>query len=128
MRFVLGVVLVVGCLMWMHGNGLLPSSTNLDDDATYRSIWERAMDAKTLRVPLVPVPEVVLNALSTLNAGVAGILLILSAIWRSWKIGLLQVVAAAIMVVGPVMDFPTLLCLGAGVGLSVLGFVVGRDT
>jgi serine/threonine protein kinase len=79
--------------------------------------------------------NVVLRALSSFNAGVAGILLILSAIWRSWKIGLLQVVAAAIMVIGPLAGAPAmgpltpnLSCLVAGLGLSVLGFVVGRDT
>jgi serine/threonine protein kinase len=77
----------------------------------------------------------VLRALSSFNAGVAGILLILSAIWRSWKMGLLQLVAAAIIVIGPVAGAPgmgpltpSLLSLATGFGLSVLAFFVGRDT
>jgi hypothetical protein len=61
--------------------------------------------------------------------------LLASALWRSWKIGLLTLVGAAVMVIGPVSGVvsddtglsPFTVCLAAGGALMVLGFLFGRD-
>ena len=132
-RLLLGVVLLVGCLTWLNARQLLPGASNLDEASAYQSLWERAKDAEPLSIPLVP--EVVLKAFASINPGVAGLLLLLSAIWRSWKIGFVQILAAAVMVIGPVAGVrdvgplsPQLLCLAVGGGLSLIGFLFGRDT
>jgi serine/threonine protein kinase len=129
-RLLLGAALLVACLAWMHRHGLVPNSSNLWELDT----WTRmAAEKDPLSVPMVP--DVVLRALGSINAGVAGLLLLFSAIWRSWKIGFIQILAAAILVIGPVAGVPAvgplrpqLLCLAAGVGLSIIGFFFGRDT
>jgi hypothetical protein len=132
-RFMLGASLLLICLLWMHTRHLLPGASDLDEADTYTSVWERAQKAEPLHVPLVP--DVVLRAFASINPGVAGVLLLLSAIWRSWKNGLLQLLAAAIMVIGPVAGVPEVgpltpqvVCLAAGGALSLLGFLFGRDT
>jgi hypothetical protein len=131
-RFILGAVLLLGCLAWLYKNDLLPSTTNFDESATYTSIWEKMQEAKPLSLPL---PSVLLQIFNSMNPGVAGIILLLTSIWRSWKIGLLTIVGAAIMVIGPVTGLvPTLgmpawvVCLAAGAVVALVGFVIGRDT
>lgn len=132
-RFTVGAALLLVCLLWLQRNGLLPSSSNADDLSTYRSIWERLGSARPLVVPL---PEVVLEALCSINAGAAGLLLLLSAIWRSWKIGLLTLLGAALMVIGPVSGqvppigplSAQMTCLAGGGLVMLLGFWLGRDT
>ena len=65
----------------------------------------------------------------------SGLGLVMSAIWRNWKIGLLTLLGAAVMVVGPVSGqvpdvepfSPLLLCLAGGAALMGLGFLFGRD-
>jgi hypothetical protein len=124
-RFVAGALLLLGCLFWLHKNGLLPSSTNFDDTATYRSIWEKLGEAEPLALPL---PEAVLRVFGNINPGVAGLLLLVSSIWRSWKIGLLTLAGAAIMVLGPAYGVPWLVCLAVGGAVMLAGFLFGRDT
>jgi hypothetical protein len=132
-RFMLGASLLLICLLWMHTRHLLPGASDLDEAETYTSVWERAREAEPLHVPLVP--EVVLRAFASINPGVAGVLLLLSAVWRSWKIGFVQLLAAATMVIGPVAGVPEVgpltpqvVCLAVGGALSLVGFLFGRDT
>jgi serine/threonine protein kinase len=131
-RFLIGATLLVICLVWLHKNGLLPSSTTFDDKETYASIWERMKDAKPLEWPM---PQVFRDMFSSINPGAAGLLLVLSALWRSWKIGFLTLAGAAIMVIGPVTGMvpalgmtTALVSLGAGSLVMLLGFLYGRDT
>jgi hypothetical protein len=133
-RFVISAVLLLISLYWMSSNRLLPSSTNFDEGGTYSSIWARMKDAKPLAIPAVP--EIVMQALCSVNALAAGTLLLLSAMWFSWKIGSAQILATIIMVIGPVLGVvpelfgltPQIFCLVIGAGISVLGFLFGRDT
>ena len=105
-----------------------------NDPEAWKQIWRGGQTAEPLSVPLVP--EVVLQAVCSLGALIAGLVLILSAYWLSWKIGVTVLLAAAVMVVGPVTGLvpqvwvftPALLCLAAGGVLALLGFLFGRDT
>jgi hypothetical protein len=87
---------------------------------------------KPLELPLVPAP--VAEVLSGLNAGVAGLLLLLSAFFRGWKVSLLVLPGAAVALLGHrfgVPGFgplgPSLVSMAAGMGLAVLGFIFLRS-
>jgi serine/threonine protein kinase len=133
-RFVVAAFLLVVCLFWLHSRELLPGTSNLEEGWRWQQLWEQGQTAEPLDVPALP--EVVRRALCSLSAGIAGAVLLLSAIWRSWKIGVLVLLGAAVMVVGPVSGWvpvvesldPFLVWLLAGGALALLGFLFGRDT
>jgi hypothetical protein len=97
-------------------------------------LWEKGQQVPPLAAP--GVPEAVLQAVCSLGAAIAGLVLVISAVWRSPKIGLLTLLGAAIMVFGPVSGkvsavetvSPFVLCLVFGGGVMALGFLFGRDT
>ncbi|MFO0930628.1 MAG: protein kinase [Gemmataceae bacterium] len=132
-RFLVGGALVLVSLYWLQSNGLLPTSRVANDPSVYRSIWERVGEAEPLRLPL---PEAVVNGLCSLDALAAGLLLVFSVFWRSWKIGVLTLAGAAVLVAGPGCGLvpalgplsPPAVCRLAGGALMVLGFWRGRDT
>jgi serine/threonine protein kinase len=132
LRFVLGALLLVGCLWWLHWRGLLPEAENVERLFNVGQLWEEAQAAEPLALPMIP--AAVMKPLCSLSAGVMGLLLMLSAIWQSWKIGLLQYLALAVALAGPLFIpelgplSPALASLAIGAGLSLLGFVFGRDT
>jgi hypothetical protein len=133
-RLLLGAALLVSSLYWLNERGLLPGSGELEEAWRWQQLWEKGQTVPPLEVPQVP--EVVLRAVCSLGAAIAGLVLVVSAVWRSWKIGLLTLLGAAVMVVGPVsghvpVDAPLgsfLLCLTAGGALMLLGFLFGRDS
>jgi len=135
-RFVVGAVLLLVGMIWMNANNLLPSANiaNIDDPTMYAGLWQQMQEPQNpLRIPLMPAS--LLTALCSVNAVLAGLALLLSSIWRSWKIGLLVLLGAAIMVFGPVSGLlpalgpltPHLAGLAVGGGVVVLGFLFGRD-
>lgn len=133
-RFLIGSVLLVISLGWMYANNLLPSSTNFDAKETYTAIWTRMKETKPLAVP--GVPEVVLKALCGVGALAAGFVLVVSSLWYSWRMGVLQYLAAAVFLAGPVSGYlPEVgplssleVSLMAGAAISLVGFLFGRDT
>jgi hypothetical protein len=133
-RFLVGAVLLAVALVWLHQRELLPDTSNLEEGWRWRDLWEKGQVAEPLRIPLLP--EAASQALCSLGAVIAGLVLLVSALWQHWKIGLLTLLGAAVMVVGPVSGrvpaaeslSPFLLCLVVGGGLMVLGFVFGRGT
>jgi hypothetical protein len=132
-RFLAGAVLLAGCLVWVNARDLVPQAEGLLAWSGWREWWYRAEVAQPLRVPLLP--ALVGQVLSTCNAGLAGLLLVLSAVWRSPKMGLFLLPAAALMAVGPLYPAPAgvpltpnLFWLACGGALALLGFLFGRDT
>jgi serine/threonine protein kinase len=132
-RFLIGAVLLVVALFWLYVRGLLPGASNVEEGWRWHKMWTEAQTVEPLAVPLVP--EVVRQAMCSLGALIGGLILLVSSLWRSWKIGVLTLLGAAVMVVGPVSGYlpdvgisPFLLGLGAGGALVALGFLFGRDT
>lgn len=123
-RFLTGVALVLLCLWWLHRNQLLPSSADYDSPATYSAIWAKIQGGEARPLPL---PEAVRDLFNSINPGVAGLLLIVSSVWRYWQIGLLVLLGAAIIVLGPAILTPTA-SLAIGGGIAAAGFVFGRGT
>jgi hypothetical protein len=132
-RFVVGATLLGTSLWWLHTRGLLPGRAELNQEWAWRQLWEKGQQVPPLTI--AGVPEIVLQAVCSLGAAIAGLALILSANWRSPKIGVLTLLGAAVMVAGPVSGLvsavegvsPFVLCLIAGGGIMVLGFLFGRD-
>jgi len=92
LRFLVGSALLVGCLLWMNQNGVFSSEdgilANLD---SVRVLGPSA----PWNVPLVG------RLFDSLNPGIAGLMLLLAACFRGWKMTLFALPAAAIMVFGP---------------------------
>jgi hypothetical protein len=123
------VLLGVG-LLWMNARNLIPSGEGNEDPV---ALWNRSLTEKPL--DLFGIPEAVFGPLCSINAVVAGALLLLTAPWRSPKMGLFLLPAAGLQTLGPMLGVlevgplsPQLLCLAGGVGLALLGFLFGKDT
>jgi serine/threonine protein kinase len=140
-RFTVGALLLVTSLWWLNDRGLLPGSKNFDDRSVWRNLWEQGQQdeeqvGKLLTRLTSWMPEVVRRGIFSLGAGIAGLVLLVSAAWRSPKIGLMTLAGAAVMVFGPVSGHvesiesatPFLICLTVGGSMMVLGFLFGRDT
>jgi hypothetical protein len=131
-RFLIGALLLVVCLLWMNRRDLLPRAEDAEKLFNVSALWAAGQEAKPLSLPVIP--EGLLKPVCSLNAGVLGLLMMLSAIWFSWKIGVFQYAGAFVAIAGPLFVpsvaglSPELASLATGAGLSVLGFVFGRDT
>ena len=142
MRFLLGCLLVAGCALWARQNGLV-SRENLEvvkaavetsvQDQSAASLAGAAQaiggqPTTELAIPLVG------KYLSSFNAGIAGLLLIVLGIFRGWKMSLFALPAAAVMVLGPTLSIPAVIPLStvhvsslvAGLVIAAIGFVFGR--
>jgi serine/threonine protein kinase len=133
-RFLLGAGLLAISLLWLHTRELLPGSSDIEEGWRWQRLWEQSQVALPLTVPAIP--AAVMQALCSLGAVAAGAVLVASALWRSYKIGVLTLLAAAVMVIGPHSGLvpeevglaPLPFCLVAGAGIAALGFLFGRDT
>ena len=129
-RFFVGAALTAACALWMNKENLLPSSTVNDEAQVLSRLWQTTQAdsrATPLSIPLVPAE---VNAmLSSVNAGIAGLALLLSIFWRSWKIGFLVLRGAAVMVIGPTSGYAPRLgpmtaqvsCLAVGGAIAAAG-------
>ena len=152
-RFVLGALLLTGCLIWAKQNELLPTSdtSSLVTGEVHRSIDQTSGSApvnavgtsnvietrstpqrETEPLQLAILPNLVSDWFTSWNPGIAGLLLIISAFFKGPKLGLFIVPAGLIAVVG-VMYLPAVAgippvgvsLIVAGI-LSAVGFNVAR--
>ena len=146
-RFLLGSALVAGFLLWVHQNGII-SGDQIKDVAAkaieqpdmLQAIRDARIDvriparAKPLDLPFLP--RVVGNLFQSINPGVAGLILIISALVRGSRVGLFALPGAAIALIGPALGLPGIgplpaetasLALGAGVAILGLVFAGPRD-
>jgi hypothetical protein len=120
-RFLLGTLLIVLCFLWMNHNELIPDGEVRFDDYLARL---------SLAQPLSFLPGVVGDVFNSLNPGVAGLLLVLSALTRSRNLLFFLVLAVLVLLIGPVTGVPDLLnvdrrhvCLLAGLLLAEFGYI-----
>jgi hypothetical protein len=127
MRFLLGMLLVGCCLLWMYQKELIGQNVRTDN---WLALLERCFSQGEPYE--VPVLKVRVTALSNINAGVAGLLLCLSAVFGGWRMGLFIIPAALLMTAGHLLPWPALplagnhLSLIAGGVLVLLGLLFGR--
>jgi len=87
---------------------------------------------RPLELPLVPAS--VAEWFSSLNVGVAGLLLVLSAFFRGWKVSLLVLSGAAVVLAGQRFGVPAVgpigaaqVSMAAGMALALLAMVLLRE-
>ena len=134
-RFVVGVVLIAGCLLWLHQNRELTGQiTDTADRAVHLRPVElprEAADTVALQVP--GVPDGVLRRFASFNPAVAGLLLVLSAGWRSPRLTSFFVPAAGLIFLGAALGVPGIggwgpgaVSLAAGLAVAAAGFLADR--
>jgi hypothetical protein len=125
-----GLLLLFLCGLWAVQNDLVPPDV-LDNPFHWKQV-----DASKLRPLAIPfVPEVVLRPFNSLNLGVAGLVLLLSLLWPGWRMNLLVVPVAAVILLGeacgmsawnaPIVGTlpPDRVSLVVGLGLLLVGFL-----
>jgi len=145
MRFVVGALLVIACVLWMHKNDLIPGSLK-EQTGSVESLKQvnlesikqirlgDASEAEPLTIPLAP--SIVTELLSSYSAGLAGLVLLASCIFRGKKMTVFMVPAAGIILAGHLIPKVGELSVGplqgqhlvwaAGGVLVVLGVLFGR--
>jgi serine/threonine protein kinase len=141
-RFALGCLLITGCALWARQNGLA-TQENLESvrSAVETSVQEQSASslagaAKALgqqQTSPLAIP-VVGPYLSSFNAAVAGIVLVLLGMFRGWKMSLFALPAAAVMVAGSALGIPALVplanvhvtSLAIGLVIAVVGVLLGQ--
>jgi hypothetical protein len=138
-RFLAGVVLLAGCIAWMHQNtmisqehaaGLVTAAKTGDMKAVQLHVQsgleharqKAAHETTPLDLPIVPADLLVL--VSSFGAGVGGLILICSAFFSGARIALFAIPAAAIPVLGPVLNLPTFGILDPSVAPSLVGAAI----
>jgi hypothetical protein len=131
-RFAAGAVLLLGCLLWLNQNDRLAweklqptlvAHLNLSQDAQ-KTLGVEASSATLKDLTLPAVPESITQWVSSFNAGVAGLILILSVLCRGWVISFWMFPCALVAWVGPQLGVPAAGPLSAEV-VSMAAGVVG---
>jgi eukaryotic-like serine/threonine-protein kinase len=144
-RFVLGAVLLLGCILWANQNGLL---TRENADALRTAVTESAQSgsaaeaSEALRASVAKAPTgsaplrlpLVGDWFGTINPGAAGLVLIVSALFTGWRMSIFALPAAAVMVAAPALGLPDVsvvplahsLGLAVGLAIAVTGIFFGR--
>jgi hypothetical protein len=141
-RFLLATLLIFGCSVWVYQNQNLwreisAAAKKAADEGTADASKFKDLKTEPLKFGTL-LPEAVSNVFSSFNPGVAGILLIFSAIWRNPRVTAVFFVAVLILLFGPqsgVPGFylpgvgdvtPAYVCLGVGLALALVGVVGDR--
>jgi hypothetical protein len=144
-RFLLGAVLVVGCLLWVDQNGIV-TGTQIQEAAAravehpdpLKALRDTRIDVhvpaqtKPLHLPFLPQP--LANLFQGWGAGAAGVILILSALIRGARMALFALPGAAVAMIGPRLDVPAIgpldsamVSMAIGAGVALLGVCFGRS-
>jgi hypothetical protein len=162
-RFLAGAALVVGCLVWMDQNAIVTGRQYREAAEKVREAASKAVESKDvnavreikpreligeeslarareafekggtrpLDVPMVP--RALLQRFNGFNPGVAGLILIVSALFRGTWVNLLSAAGAAVAWLGPSFGPPTaemgkaqLVSMAIGVALMVAGIAISR--
>ncbi len=141
-RFLVGGLLLVGCLLWANQNGLLTREhaetiqSAVTEGVQNQSAQQVAENLKAnLTAETTPLNLPVVGQYFTkINPGIAGLVLIFSSLFRGIKMTLFAAPAAAVMVAAPVLNLPDIpvlplthaLGLAVGAAIAVVGFFFGR--
>jgi eukaryotic-like serine/threonine-protein kinase len=147
-RFLAGAALLAGCIAWMHQNAMISAeqaSAAVDAaksgdlnalqthaQASVARVKERvARKTETLDLPVIP--PAVLHLVSSLGAGAAGLILIVSSFLGGIRIAFFAIPAAAIPILGPGLGLPSFFGLDrslipsiVGAGVLAAGLIFGR--
>src|SRR5262249_34950707 len=122
--FLLGAALLAGCLAWMYQNKLIDqakSAKGLGD------VMKVINPESTKPLEIAAVPGALTRLFDGYAAGVAGLLLMLSAAGRSWKVALTVPPAARFAWLGgPLFGLPALVCTSIGTAVALAALYLDR--
>jgi len=129
-RFVVGAVLLAGWVLWLQQNqGLAEGVLAKLATAIGEADW-KALDpfGKALDLPLLP--AVIREVFHGFRPGIAGLILIVSALMRRWQAAIVAWLATLLLLLGPALGMPALgpltpelASLAAGLGVATLGLI-----
>jgi hypothetical protein len=128
-RAIGGVLLLAGCVMWMHQNGLIPGSEAQQKAIATRDLGD-IQDATATKLqhahPLVieGVPAMLTTWIDSWNSGVAGLLLLASLFYRGNVMSIFAILGAAIVAAGHHVGISTVEPLRAEHVALLLGSVI----
>lgn len=156
-RFLVGAALLASCLLWLHQNEMLTDENMKAVAKAAQEVGSQVKEAGTkvvqtgkvehakvdaprikidtsktrpLRVPMLP-SRIAADYFNTFNPGVAGLILLVSSLFRGPKMALFAFPAAAIALLGPKLGIPFLtssqISMAAGAALGVVGLFFGRS-
>jgi hypothetical protein len=147
-RFLIGSLLISGCLYWMHQNNLVPQQSIIEItqqlretrkvenlDAKRQQITQQmdVRDKDTSELHFGNTSPEVTQWFNGYGPGVAGLLLIIGSLFRGAKISFFMYPAAAVAMFGQAMNLPTIgpiapeyTSLVFGAALGVIGVMFGR--
>lgn len=133
MRFALGCLLILGCILWMNQVGWTEKLSKAAEQAVAAQSLEEVKrvppaDTQPLNWPVVG------RFFDSFNPGVAGLVLVVLALFRGWKMSIFALPAAAIMFLGPALGIPGIGAMGGahatslviGLAVAVAGVFFGR--
>jgi serine/threonine protein kinase len=134
-RFVLGVILMAGCLTWARQNDLMPTDMDLGGA---RSGSDAPASVVNARPPVEPLkigaaPRFLTRWFGGWQAGTAGLLLALSMILNHPRAGLYMIPAALVIIIGaaiaPNIGFihNWMIATAAGAGIALMGVRATRE-
>lgn len=126
-RFLMGCLLIAGCTMWM--------SQTSDDLQPSNLLKEFLSEEPTQPLDLPIIHDLAAKYFYNFNSGLAGIVLVASALVFGWRISFFVIPAAALMIVGESLGIPAWIefqrfhlgSLVVGSILTVLGMFFGRE-
>jgi len=155
-RFLAGAALIASCILWLNQNQLLTQKnaeavhkgfqelTAQGKELATKAVNERDLsvvqgintpkfdikkrETQPLRLPFLP-EKIASLLFNSSGPGIAGLILIISALFRGVKMSLFAIPAAALTLVGPNLGVPGLgeqVSNAAGAGLAVAGWFFGR--
>lgn len=137
-RFLLGCGLMLGFVLWLRQNGVL-SGGELQQAATEALQNQQVNELAGLKVNIGETEPLAIPLIGrlfdSLNPGLAGLVLIFSALFRGWKMSLFVLPAAFVAVFGPTLGVPGIAMLGGSyatsaalaLALATVGLLLGRS-
>ncbi len=139
-RFIVGALLIAGCMLWMHQNGLMSGKemtaqvkTAEDAKAVAAGYWQRLSGEGTAALNFPLLPDSIRQWFNSITAGIAGLVLVIFAPFRGVKMSLFMIPAAAVILLGERLGLPKVgpiaadyTALAAGGVLLVLALLFGR--
>jgi hypothetical protein len=118
-RGLAGLLLVTGCVLWIHQNNLV-SEEDLADPTHFAGF--DTSHAQPLHLSFLP--DAWLRPFHSLNPGIAGLVLLLSLFWRSWRLNIFLIPAAVAILLGDSLGLPDK-SIGGTFGVSITSLFFG---
>jgi hypothetical protein len=131
-RFLVGAVLLAGCIGWLYQNDLVPGQEiqkRVDEAIQHQEMPDLSgvqidLEKQTKPLSLPMVPAAVTDVFDGFNAGAAALILFVSMVFRGWRVAVFAWPAALVAFAGHRLGVPALGPLAAPTVSKIAGAVV----